>query len=465
MRRSPGMRTRTTIRLTLTTALCLVAVWLVGQIGHTAGFSRLTGLNGILSSVDGAIMDGLWIILNAPVRIFDAGLRDPAAWTTAIVTLAVGMTLLAVAVIINEQAVSAAASQPPDIRPTTPAEADEARAATAAQASSSGGAASRRQPEDARRQRPPAGAPSAPLSVKSPDSSANDGSAATARPPRPDQPKEHGPDEAARSGSSRAETGPPRPRAAVPGQPGAIVVSGDRPLTAERWVPEPSGSTDPEANHAARARWSDGSPRQGDTEFEPQYSPAVRALAVLGAALATSVAVWQIAWTLSRAEHVEPWPIPWSPDAILAWTELARTIAGLDVLAVLTAMVWLLFVVVIPVGRWLRLLASVTTAFALAAALLNGAITNGAVYGVLRDRPLQMTLSDPEASPVASPDDARLRLLLGPGEGASSVIVDANRAAGMAPTAYIVEATPRAPLLVAGRRSLYDFIVGTGAER
>lgn len=460
------------------TALCLVGVWLIGQIGHTAGFSRMIGLNGVLESVDGAIMDGLWIILMAPVRVFDAGLHDPAGWTTAILTLAVGVTLLAVAVIVHEQASAATqtavereqrlaagevlvgrtdAAMPPD-RSTTSSPEDRGRATVTRAATS------RRSTRDV-------------------DAAAVERRSA----PRPDQPADH----RAANRTAPAPSGPTAAPAALPADPPALGAMAAA-------VRDETSSTDTRSGTARRGEGNTASaaPRgeleRTDTETDagpdaaaPDFPPIVRGLAVLGAALAISVAIWQIAWTLDRVDSLTPWPMPWTVDAVGTWTTAARAVAGIDVLAVLTALTWLLFVLTIPIGRWLRLLAAATTSVALASAMLHAAVTNGAVYGVLRERPLLISVTDEAAAIAASrgvdaaaaPADAApgvasggtaplnggrsaegLRLLLGPAEGAASVIIEPGSVGATSPSALIVESTPREPLRVAGRQSLLEFV-------
>jgi hypothetical protein len=97
----------------------------------------------------------------------------------------------------------------------------------------------------------------------------------------------------------------------------------------------------------------------------PRPKEALQVIASIGAAggmIADIVLIW---WTSSPVRRGLLQPLPLSPNAVESWYEDLQTVAGLDVLAVVAAALWVVLTMRLPIATWLRAIAASAAVFTL----------------------------------------------------------------------------------------------------
>jgi hypothetical protein len=139
----------------------------------------------------------------------------------------------------------------------------------------------------------------------------------------------------------------------------------------------------------------------------PRPSTAAIVFAHAGAVAAGLDALALLWWTASpiRAGAMEQFRI--DPRSAVAWLDELATVAGLDVLAVVVAALWVVLVLRLVIPLWLRALAGTASIFVLVVVTVAMAMSNGALSELSRARS-QVFLED-------GPVGARLVLGATPG--------------------------------------------------
>jgi hypothetical protein len=102
--------------------------------------------------------------------------------------------------------------------------------------------------------------------------------------------------------------------------------------------------------------------------------------AVNGAAL-----IW---WTLSAQRANLLNELPFQPTDVAAWLSKLQTVSGLDLLALASAVVWVVLTFRLPIPIWLRALATTFNLLAFVVVIVAASVSSAAVAGVTADRSL-----------------------------------------------------------------------------
>ncbi len=107
----------------------------------------------------------------------------------------------------------------------------------------------------------------------------------------------------------------------------------------------------------------------------------------IGAAINTFLLIW---WTGSglRNGKVGDLPFELEPQNTALWVDNLRTVAGLDVLAVIAAAVWVVLVLRLAIPVWLRVIAATASFFALGVVMVAMAMSNAAAAQIEAPRSL-----------------------------------------------------------------------------
>lgn len=135
----------------------------------------------------------------------------------------------------------------------------------------------------------------------------------------------------------------------------------------------------PAASLAAARPLTPGGPR-------PKESFVI--IASTGAAATMVSAALLIAWAGSPLRAASLRPVPVQPIEAAAWHADLQIIAGLDVLAVITAALWVVLAMRLPVPVWLRAISSSAAFFALAVVVVAMSMSNAAAVEVGASRSL-----------------------------------------------------------------------------
>ena len=111
-------------------------------------------------------------------------------------------------------------------------------------------------------------------------------------------------------------------------------------------------------------------------------------MASLGAAAAMLSAALLIWWAGSPLRSAYMQAIPDRAGDAAAWHAALQTVAGLDVLAVITAALWVVLAMRLPVPLWLRAITASATLFALAVVVVAMSMSNAAAVQVGAGRSL-----------------------------------------------------------------------------
>lgn len=116
----------------------------------------------------------------------------------------------------------------------------------------------------------------------------------------------------------------------------------------------------------------------GGPKLNPVYT-AIASTAAAAAILCSAALVW---WTSSAARSELLVGLPAEPAAAEAWLNGLRTAAGLDVLAIVAAALWLVLVFRLPIPTWYRVLTASIGFFTLCVVTVAFAISAGAAAQV-----------------------------------------------------------------------------------
>jgi hypothetical protein len=111
-------------------------------------------------------------------------------------------------------------------------------------------------------------------------------------------------------------------------------------------------------------------------------------MASLGAAASMLSAALLIWWAGSPLRAASLQAIPDRAGDAAAWHAALQTVAGLDVLAVITAALWVVLAMRLPVPVWLRAIAASATLFALAVVMVAMSMSNAAAVQIGAGRSL-----------------------------------------------------------------------------
>jgi hypothetical protein len=114
----------------------------------------------------------------------------------------------------------------------------------------------------------------------------------------------------------------------------------------------------------------------------PRPKTGVMAIASAGAVLSMVSGAAILWWTGCSARGSMLRPLPVEPAASAAWLVDLRTVAGLDVLAVVGAALWVVLVLRLPIPIWLRSIAASAAFFTLVVATVAMSISNVAATEV-----------------------------------------------------------------------------------
>jgi hypothetical protein len=95
----------------------------------------------------------------------------------------------------------------------------------------------------------------------------------------------------------------------------------------------------------------------------------------IGAAINTFLLIW---WTASDLRNDKVGELPFEPEHAAVWLGNLRTVAGLDVLAVIAAAVWVVLVLRLAIPLWLRAMAATASFFALGVVTVAMSMSNAA---------------------------------------------------------------------------------------
>jgi hypothetical protein len=202
----------------------------------------------------------------------------------------------------------------------------------------------------------------------------------------------------------------------------------------------------PAASLGAIAPSTPGGPRPSREAVIVSYAGAIAA-ALNGVALLT--------WTVSpfRSSFVTELPFspptPEHPNVVQHWIEDLQTLAGLDVLAVISAALWVVVIMRLVIPLWLRVLTASMCFFSLCVVLVAMSMSGAAAAQIASERSL-IFIDDGSLDP---------RLLLGSTRQSMAVLMIDDQAT-------LVELRDRpANLTVVGRQSIVDFLESRATKR
>jgi len=120
----------------------------------------------------------------------------------------------------------------------------------------------------------------------------------------------------------------------------------------------------------------------------PRPKKEITYLASIGALLALLSAAALIWWTGSSARMSLVGALPINPAHALQWHHNLQTAAGLDVLAVVTAALWVVLALRLPIQLWLRAITASAAFFTLVVVSVAMAMTNAASAQIAQPRSL-----------------------------------------------------------------------------
>ncbi|MFK7960542.1 MAG: hypothetical protein AB8G96_08445 [Phycisphaerales bacterium] len=174
----------------------------------------------------------------------------------------------------------------------------------------------------------------------------------------------------------------------------------------------------------------------------PPPNPVYAAMANIGASAAMLNAIGMLWWTGSSVRTGFMRPMPMDPAAASTWPNDVATAAGLDVLAVVAASLWVVLVMRLPIATWLRALAASACYFALVVVVIAMSISAATASQVSAQRAV-VVASDAPAGTVPV-------LLIGRAGDREAILVSTPRG---------LEVSLREPppgLRVVGRASIAD---------
>ena len=181
----------------------------------------------------------------------------------------------------------------------------------------------------------------------------------------------------------------------------------------------------------------------------PRIPKPVQVIAYTGAVFAGLNAIALLWWTISSFRLGLVQGLPSEPAGGAQWLANLEIVAGLDVLAVIVAALWVVLSLRLPVAVWAKSLAATVSMFALVVVAVAMSITNASVAQATMPRSLCM-LGD---------ETGGLRLLMGttPQHTVTLVIYDDSE------TFMELRNHPDA-ILVRGRQSLASFLDAAAAD-
>lgn len=136
----------------------------------------------------------------------------------------------------------------------------------------------------------------------------------------------------------------------------------------------------------------------------PAMKSGVQMLANLGASASLLFAIALVAWTSAPVRTSLVQPLPDDPAQAEAWFAALQTAAGLDVLAIVVAGLWVVLAFRLPIAVWFRSLAGAATIFAFLVAFVAMSMSNAAAAHVGMPR----TLAAPPGMASAPPSGSGL---------------------------------------------------------
>lgn len=177
-------------------------------------------------------------------------------------------------------------------------------------------------------------------------------------------------------------------------------------------------------------------------------NPVHAALANIAAVLGMLTAAGLLWWTGSPVRIGLMRPLPADPAAAASWPVDLSTAAGLDVLAVVIAALWVVLVFRVPVPGWLRALSATACLFGLVVSVVALSVSGGTATQVTAQRSV-VGRPATDASPAAPASDAPM-LLLGRAGDRDAVLVSTDGRLEVELTALPPE------LRILGRASIAD---------
>jgi hypothetical protein len=132
----------------------------------------------------------------------------------------------------------------------------------------------------------------------------------------------------------------------------------------------------------------------------PAMRKSLETMANLGATGALLFAIGLVAWTSAPVRTSLVQPLPDDPARADAWFDALQTAAGLDVLAVVVAALWVVLVFRLPIALWFRSISGAATIFAFLVAFVAMSMSNAAAAHVGMPRSLA---APPAIAGAASP--------------------------------------------------------------
>jgi hypothetical protein len=174
----------------------------------------------------------------------------------------------------------------------------------------------------------------------------------------------------------------------------------------------------------------------------PRPSREAVIVSFAGAIAAALNGVALLAWTVSPFRRGFVTELPFAPQDATRWIEDLQTLAGLDVLAVISAALWVVVIMRLAVPLWLRVLTATMCFFSLVVVTVGMSMSSAAAAQVDASRSL-IFIDDGTLDP---------RLLLGSTRQSMAVLVVDNQS-------ILVELRERpSNLTVVGRQSIIDFL-------
>lgn len=174
----------------------------------------------------------------------------------------------------------------------------------------------------------------------------------------------------------------------------------------------------------------------------PRPSREAVIVSFAGAIAASLNGVALLAWTVSPFRGSFVTELPFAPQDATRWLEDLQTLAGLDVLAVISAALWVVVIMRLAIPLWLRVLTASMCFFSLVVVTVGMSMSSAAAAQVTASRSL-IFIDDGTLDP---------RLLLGSTRQSMAVLVVDGQS-------ILVELRERpSNLTVVGRQSIIDFL-------
>lgn len=125
-----------------------------------------------------------------------------------------------------------------------------------------------------------------------------------------------------------------------------------------------------------------------DSQAEVRRNVLIETACALGAAVSLLASAFQFGLLISRDHTFVTHSPTWGADSLGSWLEQSRMAAGLDVIALISATIWLLYALRLRLPNWLRLLTVSLSVITLGVVFVGWCVSNGNALHLTKDRPV-----------------------------------------------------------------------------